>query len=86
MRSTHWRELPASPISHSAGAGFFDSANTSLREVLAALRMTLRLGACTPFGYEERTRNGYNHRPSATCLAAFARMGGAAIASGLFAS
>jgi hypothetical protein len=41
MLSTAGRELHAAPVSHSAGTGSFDSANTSLREVLATPRMTL---------------------------------------------
>ena len=41
MLSTAGRELPATAVSHAAGAGSFDSANTSLREVFSALRMTV---------------------------------------------
>ncbi len=47
MPSIDRRELPAAPVSHSAGTGSFDSANTSLREVFAALRMTLCMSSCS---------------------------------------
>ncbi len=51
MLSTDGRELPAALVSHSAGAGSFDSANTSLREVFPALRMTLRVECRVPRPY-----------------------------------
>ncbi len=68
MLSTAGRKLPAGSVSCSTGAGSFDSANTTLREAFAALRMTLWVvcAAC-PAAFARREQRTPTPTPSNTC-------------------